>query len=226
MGLKAALALCLALAACSSQPKPVAAPTGPYRYESTEGGVTIESTVKVRYAAAATVVDEDVQFGHVTANIESRLDPKTYSAIAYAMHNDPEGEEPSIAVSAQGALFKTNTGALVVAKAPVPGAPSWIFGNYASSFIMLPSLVRATHLQTINAYMTDVFHGKAFALRLSVVPTIAPLPAGVPARDASISLGSAKTHKPASMVTVWYDPATYVVDCVNIAGATAFVRKR
>jgi hypothetical protein len=224
MKMTATLALCIALAACSSQPKP-SAPTGPYHYESSEGGVTIESTAKIRYGADATVVDEDVQFGHVTANIESRLDPKTYSAIAYRMRNDPEGEEPSITVSTEGASFKTNTGGRAVAKAPVSGAPSWIFANYASSFIVLPLLVRATHAKTVNAYMTSVFHGKAFALKLSVIPAKAARAAAVPAGDASISLGSANARKAIPMVTVWYDPVSSVVDGVNIAGATAFVRK-
>ena len=222
--MRVASALCLALAACSNQVKPTA-PNGPYQYESTEGGVTIESTVTVRYAAAATVVDEDVQFGHATAHVECRLDPKTYSTIAYTMRNDPEGEDPSIVVSPEGALLKTNTAAHAVAKAPVPGAPSWVFGNYASSFVMLPSLMRATHAQTVNAYMPTVFHGKATALKLSVVPSSAVHPNGVPAGDGSIGLGLAGARKHLPLVTVWYDPATTVVDGVNFGGATAFLRK-
>lgn len=220
----AALALCLALAACSSQQHP-SAPTGPYHYDSSEGRVTIDSTVKVRYAADATVVDEDVHFGHVTANIEDRVDSKTYSAIAYTMRNDPEGEEPSITISTDAASIKTNTGGRAVAKAPNPGAPAWVFGNYASSFVVLPLLVRATHSQTVNAYMTSVFHGKAFALKLSVVRAAPARPAAVPVGDASISLSPPNAHKSIPMVTVWYDPVSSVVDGVNIAGATAFIRK-
>ena len=224
MKITVALALSGVLAACSGQAKPTA-PSGPYHYESSEGGVTIESTVKLRHGADATVVDEDVQFGHVTANIESRVDPKTYSAIGYRMRGDPEGEEPTITVSTAGASFKTNTGGRAVAKAPVPSGPSWVFGNYASSFVVLPLLVRATHAKNVNAYMTSVFHGKAFALKLAVIPTTAARPAAIPAGDASISLGSAKAGKSTSMVTIWYDPVSSVVDGVNIGGATAFVRK-
>jgi hypothetical protein len=192
MKMTAALALCVGLAACSSQPKP-SAPTGPYHYESSEGSVTIESTVKVRYGADATIVDEDVQFGHVMMNIESRLDPKTYSAMTYRMRDDPEGEDPSITVSTEGASVKTQTGGGAVAKAPVPGAPSWVFANYASSFVVLPLLVRATHAKTVNAYMTNVFHGRAFALRLSVIPATAARPAVIPAGDASIGLARSGT---------------------------------
>ncbi len=176
--MKPALAQCLALSACSSQPQPATAPTGPYHYESTEGGVVIDSTVNVRYDRDAAVVDEDVQFGHWTANVESRLDPKTFSAIAYTMRNDPEEEDPSIAISTSGALVKTKTAAQVLAKAPVPGAPSWVFGNYASSYIMLRSLVRVTHPKTVNAYMTTAY--RAFALKLFVIPTTAAPPAGAP----------------------------------------------
>jgi hypothetical protein len=221
--LKSALALSLLFVACSIQTKP-AGPTGPYHYESTEGNVTIDSTLTVRYDADATVVAEDVHFGSVTANVESRVDPRTLSAVAYSMRNDPDGEDPSITVSPDGASFKTKIGGNAVAKAPVPGAPAWIFGNYASSFILLPSLVRATHPRNINAYMTSVFHHKAFALKLTVIPATEKAPAGVPVGDASLSLGSA-IRKGGAMVTVWYDPATSVVDGVNIGGGTAFVRK-
>ena len=56
MKISAALAFWVALAACSSQPKP-SRPTGPYHFESAEPKVTIESTVKFRYAADAAVVD-------------------------------------------------------------------------------------------------------------------------------------------------------------------------
>lgn len=223
MKISAALAFCVALAACSSQPKP-SAPTGPYHYESSEPNVTIESTVKFRYAADAAVIDEDVQFGSVTAHVENRLDPKTYSAVAYSLRNDPEGIEPSITVSSDGASFKTKTGR-AIARAPAPGAPSWVFGNYASSFVVLPLLVGATHAKSVNAYMTSVFHGKAFALKLSVIPATPLRPTAVPAGDASISLASADPRKPISMVTVWYDPVSLVVDRANIGGATAFFRK-
>jgi hypothetical protein len=85
-------------------------------------------------------------------------------------------------------------------------------------------LVRATHAKTVNAYMTNVFHGRAFALRLSVIPATAARPAAIPAEDASIGLGSAKARKSISMVTVWYDPVSSVVDGVDIGGSTAFVR--
>lgn len=61
----------------------------------------------MRYDTAATIVDEDVHFGSVTANVECRLDPKTFSAIACTMRDDPEGEDPSISVSAGGASFRT-----------------------------------------------------------------------------------------------------------------------
>lgn len=224
MKISAALAFCVAFAACSSQPKP-SAPVGPYHFESTEPNVTIESTVKFRYAADAAVVDEDVQFGPVTAHVENRLDPKTYSAIAYRLLNDPEGEDPSITVSSDGASFKTKRGQ-AIARAPAPGAPSWVFGNYASSFVVLPLLVGATHAKNVNAYMTSVFRGKAFAFKLSVNrAATAPRPTAVPAGDASISLGSANPRKPISMVTVWYDPVSLVVDRVSLGGATAFVRK-
>jgi hypothetical protein len=220
----AALALCLALAACSSASK--AAPTGgPYHYESTEGGVTITSTVNVHYGADAAVVDEDVKFGQVTASIENRLDPKTFSAISYTMRNDPEGLDPVIVVSPGGASVKMNDRGGAVVKAPAPGAPSWILGNYASSFVLLPSLVRATHPQALNAYMPTVFHGKGFAFKLSVVPTTPARPAAVPAGDASISLGRFNSRKRLPMVTVWYDPASSVVDEIDMAGTTAFVRK-
>lgn len=221
--MKAALFVCIALAACSSQSNS-SAPTGPYQYESTEGNVTIDSTVKVRYGSDATVVDEDVQFEHITANVEYRLDPKTLSAVAYTIRNDPEGEDPSIAVSANGAVVQTKTGGRAVAKAPAPGAPSFVFGNFASSFIMLPSLVRATHAKIFNAYMPSVFHGKAFSFKLSVIPVRDKPPSGVPATDASVALGSA-VRAGKAMVTVWYDPTTAVVDAVNIGGGTAFVRK-
>jgi hypothetical protein len=201
-------------------------PGGPYHYESTEGGVTIESTVNVHYGADAAVVDEDVQFGPATAHIESRLDPKTFSAISYTMRNDPDGEDPSIAVSAGGASVKTNDRGGAIVKPPVPGAPSWIFANYASSFVLLPSLVRAANPRIVNAYMPTVFHGKGFAMKLSVIPTTDTRPAAVPTSDESVSLGSSNARKHLSMVTVWYDPGTSAVDAINIAGATAFARKQ
>ena len=220
----AALTLCLALAACSNRSGSAPA-TGPFHFESTERNITIDSTVNVRYGSQATVVDEDVQFGQVTAHVEYRVDPKTYSAVSYAIRNDPEEEEPSLTVSPAGASVTTKTGGHAVAKAPVPGAPSWVFGNYASSFVVLPWLVRATRPQSVNAFMPSVFHGKATALRLSVIPPTAARPAGIPAGDASISLGPSNARKRPSMVTVWYDPETSVADSVSIGGATAFVRK-
>ena len=222
MRLKTALALSLTVAACSGHPKAAAAPTGPYHYESTEAGVTVDSTVKLRFDADATVVDEEVHIGQVTANIESRLDPKTFSTLTYAIHNDPERNDPSISVTTQGASVKTTRGAAAV-KAPVPGAPSWIFGNYASSFIMLPSLERATRAHTTNAYMPTVFRDKAFALKLFVIPATQKPPAGVPTADASISLGPEVRKRPA-MVTVWYDPVTSVVDAVTIGTGAPFMR--
>jgi len=219
-----ALALCLALTACSSAAKSPAS-GGPYRYESTEGRVTITSTVTVRYGGGTAVVEEAVNFGTATANIEYRLDPKTFSAVSYTMRNDPEGEDPAVIVSPGGASVKTNDRGRAFVKAPEPGAPSWIFGNFASSFVPLPLLVRSTHLHSFNAYMPEVFHGKGFAFKLSVIPAAPPRPAGVPATDASIGLASAKARKPAAMVTVWYDPSTSVVDAIDIGRATAFVRK-
>jgi hypothetical protein len=219
-----ALVLIVALAACSNASKS-AAPGGPYHYESTEGGVTIDSTVNVHYGSGAAVVNEDVHFGPATADIENRVDPKTFSAISYTMRNDPEGIDPSVVVSVDGASVKTNDRGRAVIKAPVPGAPSWVFGNYASSFVLLPSLIRATHPRTINAYMPTVFHGKGFALNLSVIPATSDRPAAVPQGDTAIALGSPNGRKRVSMLTVWYDPETSVVDAINMAGATTFVRK-
>jgi hypothetical protein len=44
-------------------------------------------------------------------------------------------------------------------------------------------------------------------------------------RRASRVLEPAKARKSISMVTVWYDPVSSVVDGVDIGGSTAFVRK-
>jgi len=221
---KAALALCLALTACSSASKSSAS-GGPFHYESTEGNVTINSTVDVRYDKGAAIVGEAVNFGTASANIENRLDPKTFSTISYTMRNDPEGIDPIVIVTPSGASVKTNDRGGAVVNAPVPGAPSFVFGNYASSFVLLPSLVRATHPRTINAYMPTVFHGKALAMKLSVFPSASQRPTTVPQGDVAIGFAPPSARKRVAMLTLWYDPATSVVDAINIGNATAFLRK-
>lgn len=217
------VAITVALAACTGQANNHTLPSQTYHYSSSEGRVTVDSTVVVSRDAGATVVAEEAHFGPGVTTIEQRLDPKTYSVISYAMHNDPEGMDPVITVSPTSAVYRLKSMPRTVARARVPGAPSWVFSDWASSFAVIPSLVHASGTKTINSYYPEVFHKKALASTLWVVDASGARPNGVPAVDASLGLAERTNRK--AVISIWFDPTSFVVDAVNIGDGTAFVRK-
>jgi len=220
-----ALAVAWAFAACSPSAGTTASPAGTYQYESRAGNITAGSTVTVSFDSGAVLVSERARLGTFDGPaIESRMNPKTYSLETYTVTHDPEGDDPSIAVTAAGAKYVMKNADPVTKKAPVPGAPSFVFGDWVSSFVELPSLEYVTKAKTINGYMPDLMRGKAVAMTYYVVEPMVPPPAAARSGDAALALAWRPRGKP--VVTMWYDPATFVVDAVDLGGATAFVRER
>jgi hypothetical protein len=188
--------------------------------------VTLASTVTIGRAADAIVVSEEARYGDLNASttIENRLDPKNFSAVAYSVHNDPEGPQPSIAIQPAGATYQMSGAPAIVKPVPAAGAPAWVFAEeWASPFTIVPALVHATGSKVINAYYPAIVRGKVLAQQLSVVDVTAPRPDGVPAADASLGLKFSKSKRP--FVSLWYDPYSFVVDVVELGDETLFARK-
>lgn len=220
-----ALAVACSLAACAPKAQTGALPAGTYQYESREGNVTADSAVDVIADSGVVIVRERVRLGSFEGpEIESRLDPKTYSFETYSTAHDPEGDDPSLSIAASEAKYTMKTGGPVIAKAPAPRAPSFVFGDWVSSFVALPSLVHATGAKTINGYVPELVHGKAKAMAFYVVGARTTVPESAPSGDSGLGLAWRRGDKP--VVMLWYDPATFILDSVELGGATAFVRKQ
>lgn len=224
MGKRLAFVVLVALTGCTAAPKASVLPSGTYHYASHEGGVNLDSTVTVSRGGKGTLLHEEAQFGAGAQTvIETRLDPKTYSVVAYSTRGDPD-EEASITISTAGATFDVKNKGIVAAKAPAAGAPSWIFESWASNFMPVPALLHATGAKRVNSYHSALFRGRVFVQELSVVAVTDARPDGVPSTDASVGLTFGHIRK--SAIGLWYDPATFIVDGVTIGGGTAFVRQR
>lgn len=217
----------LALAACSSPAGPL--PSGTYHYVSNEAGVAVDSIVTISRDATAIVVHEDARFVKLPnappVSIETRLDPKTFSTNAVTIANDAEMENPTIAIAQNGATV-TPPGKPSVTIPPAAGAaPAAVDTNWASSYLTVPAMVRATGAKTLNLFHTALFHGRGLATRLTVVSGTAARPDGVPSGDTPMGLAMGNTKLP--FVTLWYDPSTDVVSAVQLGlnNELAFLRK-
>jgi hypothetical protein len=214
--------LALATAGCGHASNVSPLPAGTYHYESLGEPDLNESAVTVSRDASGVLVREVAHFGP-SAIVETRLDSATYSVVSSSVREDPPMGDPSIAISRSGATYTLPAATRVTENAPAAGAPSWIFGMFASFFTMIPAMVHATHATTVNTYFHEVYRGKAHSAKLYVVDRTARRPSGVSWWDASLGLAWQPDGKPA--ISIWYDPKTLIVDAVDVVDRPAFLRK-
>ncbi len=201
----------------SLPPRP---PDGTYVYRATYAGSEIAKDTIVVTSSGTNVVVRDagtISVQSVSALATTTFDAATLSETGYtADFTLPAGTQHTDVSFAPGDVTVRVPGQIVSIKAD-PSAPLEFTGdNLAGSFFML--------LAALHAHAAARFTLAALEGGVALVSQVQPLanatrPPGVPSADiaADVTFGQAAQ-------TFWYDPATYVVDAVEIPSQGAEIR--
>src|ERR1700685_2219800 len=191
---------------------PLRPPDGTYHYElRVAGTVSGQSTVIVHGGADDFTVDDDSRYtalnvtGHAVAHYaNATLALTSYSVDAVL----PSGPQHADVTVAPGRMTLAG-GTQHVDVAADPTAPLQILGdNFAGTTVMVPAIVTASHATRF----TYVATAGAVAVPATVpADTIPARPVGILSRDAWLVIAVGNIHE-----AFWYDPATLVVDAVEI----------
>jgi hypothetical protein len=191
---------------------PLRPPNGTYRYElRIAGAVAGQSTVVVRGGADAFVVDDDSRFTAVNVNGHAiaRYANASLALVSYSADFVlPSGSQHSDVTVAPGHMTIV-TGSQHVDVAADSSAPLEVLGdNLAGTAVIVPAIVQAAH----TTRFTYAALSGGIAVPATVVPdTIPARPIGLLSRDLWLVVDAGKIRE-----VFWYDPATFVVDALDI----------
>ena len=202
--------IALVLAAATSAWAP---PDGTYTYTSTMNGAQIGKTAITVKRSAQTIVLTEAGSGSMngengsvqdTLTVDAQLAPSTYTADASLA--DSRNMRSSVAFSPTQAQ---QTGD-VTKTYPLAGASKHFVlmdvGPF-SGFFMIPAQMHAWNGAAVTAIVPNFAHSITLAPDGALPPA---RPANVPKNDKAYSFDSMV------QLTVWYDPATLVVDEVDV----------
>ncbi len=203
---------------------PLAAPSdGTYNYVSTMNGATIGKTaITVKRDGMGSLMLTERGSGNLngqsgsiqdTLTLDPTLEPGEYNA--QASMGDSKAMKSSVAFKNDEA---TQTGDVAKTYDLPASAKHFVLMDFGpfSGFFVLPAQMQAWNNQPVVAIAP--LYAQAFPV--SVDSTLKPdRPQTVPAGDRSISFSSMV------QITVWYDPATLVVDEVDVPAQGVTVRR-
>ncbi|HZZ66425.1 MAG TPA: hypothetical protein VFE17_13040 [Candidatus Baltobacteraceae bacterium] len=210
------LVLSLALAA------PLSPPDGTYSYTSMLNGTSIAKTaITVKHSDAGVTLNEsgtgsmNGQNGSIadTLTLDATLSPAQYSSTASL--GDSRNMKSTVAFTASEA---TQTGDVNKKYDLVADAKHFVLLDLVSftGFFALPAQMQAWNRTPVIAVVPTYGQG----IPLAVDPAMKPArPAGVPAGDAPMSFNTMMA------ITVWYDPATLLVDEVDVPAQGVTIKR-
>ncbi len=198
VALFAAAALGAPFAAAQSD----ALPTGTYHYAMSANGSTIGlSTIVVQHHGSSVEVGESASLAGHALVTRRTLDATTFQTLKYAASAPGSPQSATLNLTATTALL--HAGATNASISAPPDAPFFVNDNLVAGFAQLPAQLHATGSGKLT--MACVCGGLV-ALPTIVVPVTATRPSDVPASDAGVAVEFGD-----QVMTLWYDPATYVL---------------
>lgn len=203
---------------------PAAPPDGAYTYTvavagNPAGKTTITMThsgegLQLAESASATFGGSDFA-GTATLSLDGTLSPARYAAVY-----SPPGRTIHAALAFNGATATetADTGSASFNLGANTAHFAVLDGTMFTGFFILPSQVRAWNAQAFTAVSPMFGRGAAIALDSALKPS---RPAAVPPNDVAISVSDPVAF------TLWYDPATLIVDELDVPQQdAAYVRLR
>lgn len=196
--------------AASATPPALAA--GTYTYRSTVGGAAVgTSTIVVKRNADVTEVDETTSgtiqgvaaSATATMALSGDLSPASYRA---SYQGGGQSASTSVTVNGATAAMNGTTGAKTISLAPNTTHFVIVDGAMLAGFFALPAQMQAWSASSVTA-LAPVY-GQSVPLPIDAAKPARPH--SVPAADAAVNVGGQVPF------TVWYDPATYVADEIDV----------
>jgi len=210
------------LAATPAGPAP-----GTYTYAgSIAGRQLVQTTMTVAASAQGTTLNEsaagtlngDRQTAQTVLSLDTALDPQSYS-LAYTAAG--KAQHSSLAFSDKGA-WETSDGAPQIMFTLAANTRHFVVldPTMFSGFFALPAQINAWGSMPVTAIAPMFRHSEPLSVNSNAAG--AARPANVPQSDSAVSLSG-----PAGQLTLWYDPATFIVDELDVPSQDAkVVRQR
>jgi hypothetical protein len=183
-------------------------PDGTYHYELRVGGNVLGTTdVTVARSGATLALRESAKYGPALVSTVTTADAATLATSAYdATYPSSDGANVrrTLAFKDQTATVSGDGLAATKTLALLDGSHAFVVLDqaFASGFVLLPAQMRAGTALLTGAAPTS---GVRFPVRRE--DPVKERPAGTPARDVALTVKVASVD-----VTLWYDPATFVLD--------------
>jgi hypothetical protein len=214
----------LALILAAATALPAVPPEGAYTYTvAVAGNMTGKTTITMSRTPGGVVLTESASAsyrgsdfaGTATLNLDALLAPAHYSAVY-----SPPGQtiHAAIAFNGPNATETADTGGMTFNLGTNTKHFAVLDGTLFSGFFILPSQVRAWNAQAFTAVSPMFQRGGPITLDRALKPN---RPSGVPPADLALSVSDPLEF------TIWYDPATLIVDELDIPQQDAtYVRLR
>jgi hypothetical protein len=197
------------LGASAMQPVIAPLPDGIYQYTVIDSGQpSATSAVRVSRSGGNLVIEEHASPMEENESSRRTLDPSTFALRSYT---DASDGKPYFTLTVNGnTATALREGAPPTAISALPRAPFIVFDYFIGAFFHLPATL---HGAPTSALSLVVLGGDTAEL-LIVSAASGKRPAGVPAIDASTAV-----ILDGATVTLWYDPATFVLDECDLPAA-------
>ena len=198
------LVAAVALASSAAAPGAVL-PSGTYAYEIySDGKPVAKSTIVIHNENGSLQITEaTILQGDPVASTRT-IDPATFATLKYTI--TVQGTEDTIDIPSNAATWRRASGDKTVPQA-VAG-PSIVFDFFAGPYAAIPAMLHATAAKAFNVYCI-CFTG--FDVKPApIVSATAAAPAGVSKTDVSAAF-----EFDDAVVTLWYDPVTFVLHAMD-----------
>ena len=197
------------LGATATEPVVTPLPDGIYRYAVIDSGQpTATSAIRVSRAAGNLVIEEHASPMEEAESSRRTLDPSTFALRSYT---DASDGKPYFTLTINGnTAIALREGAPAARVSALPRAPFIVFDYFIGAFFHLPATLHGAAASALSL----VVLGGDTAEPLMVSAASAKRPAGVAAIDASTAV-----ILDGATVTLWYDPATFVLDECDLPAA-------
>jgi hypothetical protein len=198
------LVAAVVLASSAGAPSAVL-PSGTYSYEIySEGKPVAKSTIVIHNVNGSLQITEATTIQDDPVATTRTIDPATFSTLQYVMTS--EGSQDTIDIPANAAIWRKAAGDKTLSQ--VVAGPSIVFDFFAGPYAAIPAMLHATSAKAFNVYCIcftgfDVKPG-------TIAPATAAPPAGVPPKDVSAAF-----EFDDAVVTLWYDPVTFVLYAID-----------
>jgi pimeloyl-ACP methyl ester carboxylesterase len=196
-------------------------PDGTYHYELRVGGaVAGTSTVVVRGGSDAFSVDDDSRFAAlgVNAHAVARYANASIVLLGYAADAVlPSGSQHTDVTVTPGHMTVAAGTQRVDISADASAPLEILSDNFTGTTIMVPAIVRAAGAKRFTYAATS---GGIAVVATVAEGTVTTPPGGIPSHDAVLVVQTSNLRE-----DFWYDPATLVVDAIEVPSQSAEFRR-